>query len=190
MSSHPVQVYVYDLSHGMMAAMSQQFLGKKLDGLWHTGIHVYGKEYFFGGGIQSTAPGMSPAGRPHRIVDIGNTEVPLWMFEQYLEGISSQYTQETYNLLSNNCNNFTDDCAKFLTGKGAPSYVTELPSEFMNTPLGTLMTPLIDTFFKNMGGAAAPVGGNLGSRPAGGTQGGSWPSDGAGHRLGGGFGLD
>lgn len=48
-------------------------------------------------------------------------------------GISSQFTQDTYNLLSNNCNNFTDECAKFLTGKGAPSYVTALPSEFMNT---------------------------------------------------------
>lgn len=51
------------------------------------------------------------------------------------------------------------------------------------------MTPLIEAFFKNMGGAAAPVGGNFESGGAGtsaGGQAGSWPTDSTGHRLGGG----
>jgi hypothetical protein len=26
-------------------------LGKQIDGIWHTGIIVYGKEFYFGGGI-------------------------------------------------------------------------------------------------------------------------------------------
>jgi hypothetical protein len=39
-----VEVWVYDLSKGMMAAMSQPLLGKHLDGLWHTSIVVNGKE--------------------------------------------------------------------------------------------------------------------------------------------------
>lgn len=34
-------------------------LGKKLEGLWHTGVVVYGREYFFGGGIQVSAPGAA-----------------------------------------------------------------------------------------------------------------------------------
>lgn len=41
-----VQVYLYDLSQGMARALSQQFLGKQIDGIWHTGIVVYGHEYF------------------------------------------------------------------------------------------------------------------------------------------------
>jgi hypothetical protein len=41
-----VQVYLYDLSQGMARALSQQFLGKQIDGIWHTGVVVYGHEYF------------------------------------------------------------------------------------------------------------------------------------------------
>jgi len=27
------------------------FIGKQLDGIWHTGIVAFGYEYYFGGGI-------------------------------------------------------------------------------------------------------------------------------------------
>ena len=42
MATTKVQVYVYDLSNGMMAAMSEPLLGKKLEGLWHTAVVAYG----------------------------------------------------------------------------------------------------------------------------------------------------
>ena len=34
------------------------FLGKRLEGIWHTGIVVYGQEYYFGGtgGIECCPP--------------------------------------------------------------------------------------------------------------------------------------
>lgn len=32
-------------------------LGKQLDGVWHTGVVVYGKEWFFGGmGVENCPP--------------------------------------------------------------------------------------------------------------------------------------
>ena len=43
---------------------------------------------------------------------------------------------EKYDLFDNNCNNFTDEAAKFLVGKGIPEYITGLPKEILNTPLG------------------------------------------------------
>ncbi|KAH7829093.1 putative PPPDE peptidase domain [Monocercomonoides exilis] len=52
MSSFDVQIYLYDLSHGMVRSMSAMLIGKTLEGLWHTGIVVYGKEYYYSGGIQ------------------------------------------------------------------------------------------------------------------------------------------
>lgn len=61
--------------------------GKRLDGLWHTAVVAYGEEYYFGGGIQKAAPGSTPAGAPTTVVSNGTTEVPKWMFEQYLDGI-------------------------------------------------------------------------------------------------------
>lgn len=69
-----VSLYVYDLSMGAAKAMSTALIGKQIgawrraagpgsagelhheclhpDGIWHTGVEVFGQEYFFGGGIQ------------------------------------------------------------------------------------------------------------------------------------------
>ena len=61
--SFPVSLHVYDLSGGMAKAMSQQLVGKQIDGIWHTGIVVYGKEYYYGGGISYDAPAATPFGK-------------------------------------------------------------------------------------------------------------------------------
>lgn len=48
----------------------------------------------------------------------------------------------TYNLLQHNCNNFTDELAQFLCGKGIPSYILDLPSEILSTQFGQSLAPL------------------------------------------------
>lgn len=64
-----VKLYVYDVTRGMARGISMSLLGilkearnvliavkiyeisgRQLDGVWHTGIVVYGKEYFYGNG--------------------------------------------------------------------------------------------------------------------------------------------
>ena len=42
--------------------MSQAIVGKQIDGIWHTGIVVYNKEFYFGGGIMYDRPAMTPFG--------------------------------------------------------------------------------------------------------------------------------
>lgn len=59
----PVQLHVYDLSQGMAAQFSRQLIGKYIEGVWHTGIVVYNKEYYFGGGISYDDPGRTPFGK-------------------------------------------------------------------------------------------------------------------------------
>lgn len=55
--SVPVQLYVYDMTNGVAAVMSQMLLGQQIEGIWHTAVVVYGREFFFGGaGIQSCMP--------------------------------------------------------------------------------------------------------------------------------------
>lgn len=52
-----VQLHIYDLSQGAAALMSGMLLGRQIDGIWHTAVVVYGREYFFGGsGIQAITP--------------------------------------------------------------------------------------------------------------------------------------
>ena len=60
------------------------FVGKQFDGLWHTGIIVYGLEYYYGGGICQGVPGKTPYGNPVKLEELGTTEIPRDTFEEYL----------------------------------------------------------------------------------------------------------
>lgn len=113
--------------------------------LRHTGVVVYGNEYFFGGGIQHVAAGTTQYGRPIRTIELGETHVPKDVFEMYLEEIRPRYTAESYNLLAHNCNNFSNEVAQFLVGKGIPDYILQLPNEVLNSPMGGLISKSLVT---------------------------------------------
>ena len=55
---------------------------------------------------------------------------------EFLQEISGRFSMDSYDLLHNNCNNFSNECAVFLTGSPIPDYITSLPSQVLNTPLG------------------------------------------------------
>ena len=38
-----VVLHVYDLSQGMARQFSTMLLGRQFDGIWHTGVYVYGR---------------------------------------------------------------------------------------------------------------------------------------------------
>lgn len=143
---YKVSLNVYDLSQGLARQMSSSFLGKVIEGIWHTGIVVYGNEYYFGGGIQSSPIGQTPYGKPLRVVELGTTQIPKEVFEDYLQEIRPRYTEQTYSLLKHNCNNFCDEVAQFLLGVGIPDYILKLPEEVMNSPMGPLILPMIQQF--------------------------------------------
>lgn len=106
---HTVELRVYDLSQGMARQFSPALLGKSIDGIWHTGVAVFGKEYYFGGGICECDAGNSPYGEPEMIHDMGNTEHTQDAFVSFLTKISSRFTAYTYNLFEHNCNNFSNE---------------------------------------------------------------------------------
>ena len=94
-----VTLRIYDLSMGMAAQMSQALLGKQIEYIPHTGIVVYGVEYFFGGGIQKMPPSQveSTFGlRPVKTEVLGTTDISQDNFHTFLAGISSRFTPETY----------------------------------------------------------------------------------------------
>ena len=100
---------------------------------------VYGKEYYFGGGIQQGRPGITPYGTPVRVEDFGVTHVAKELFEDFLLEIGPSYTPETYNILSNNCNHFSNEAVKYLVDSTVPAYILDQPKEAMNSPIGALI---------------------------------------------------
>lgn len=145
-----VQVYLYDLSQGMAKMLSPSLLGKQIDGIWHSGLVCYGYEYFYGGGVQVMRPGTTMAGRPGQVIDIGYTTVTQDKFHEYLESISNKYVPEKYSLLSHNCNNFADEVAKHLCNRPIPAFITGLPEEALNTPMGQMLKPMIQQMENQM----------------------------------------
>ena len=43
---------------------------------------------------------------------------------------------------------FSNELCEFLVGKGIPSYITDLPDEFLSTPLGQALRPFINGIFE------------------------------------------
>eukprot|EP00092_Neocalanus_flemingeri_P006784 GFUD01007327.1.p1 GENE.GFUD01007327.1~~GFUD01007327.1.p1 ORF type:complete len:483 (+),score=120.10 GFUD01007327.1:136-1449(+) len=125
--------------------MGPALIGRPLDGIWHTGIVVFGKEYFFGGsGIEFCNPGGTQLGQPLQVEDLGETEINEALFQDYLRTQSQdRFRGDRYDLLRHNCNNFSHEAAQFLVGKGIPQHILDLPNEIMATPLGQMLAPMI-----------------------------------------------
>ncbi|KAI4170599.1 MAG: hypothetical protein LQ343_004831 [Gyalolechia ehrenbergii] len=135
--------------------MSQSFLGVQIDAVYHTALVFGGIEYFFGAGIQQTYPGATHHGRPMSVIPMGKTDLPLEIILEYLDSLKQVYTAESYDLFMHNCNNFTNDFAMFLLGRGIPDHITSLPQTVLNTPFGQMLKPQIDSAMRGM--TQAPV---------------------------------
>jgi hypothetical protein len=68
---------------GMARTMSMMIIGQQVDAVYHTSIVVYGREYYFGGGICNDLPKQTPYGKPLE-------EVPLGEREKEINHISSK----------------------------------------------------------------------------------------------------
>lgn len=142
-----VQLWRYDLSQGMARSMSMMLLGEQLEGIWHTAVVVYGKEFFFNGGVGvevSPVPGSTQFGSPYSTEPIGRTQKTL---EEFLTWVSQQrrngFGPMDYNLLTNNCNHFTQAAVRYLVGVDIPEDIRNMIPRIMSTPLGRMLAPMI-----------------------------------------------
>ena len=81
---------------------------------------------------------------------LGSTEVPEELFMEMLEEIAPKFTVETYNVFEWNCNNFTNEVANIVLGHGIPQDIIDLPKEFLATPLGKSIAPMMQNMQNNL----------------------------------------
>ncbi|KAK5133336.1 hypothetical protein LTR08_007861 [Meristemomyces frigidus] len=152
-----IELYVYDLSRGMARSMSKQFLGIQLDAVYHTSLVFAGIEYLFGAGVQTCAAGSTHHGRPMEVIPMGTTHLPLDTILEYLESLKQVYTPESYDLFAKNCNNFTNDFAMFLVGRGIPAHITSLPQRVLDTPFGQMLKPQLEAGMRSVTQTPVPA---------------------------------
>ncbi|KAL8896929.1 MAG: hypothetical protein Q9207_007477 [Kuettlingeria erythrocarpa] len=117
--------------------------------------------------VEDRYPGATHHGRPMQVIPLGKTDLPMEIILEYLDSLRQIYTIEllklrlfymylhSYDLFTHNCNNFTNDFAMFLLGKGIPAHITSLPQTVLNTPFGQMLKPQLDSAMRGI--TQAPV---------------------------------
>lgn len=155
--SNPVCLRVYDISGGAARIWSPIVLGRRVEGVWHSGVEVFGYEYFYGGGIVKMRPenventfGIVPLKTHH----LGSTNISRVEFENHLQAIKPMFKREVYDLVNWNCNHFSDHVSRHLLNRSIPAYILDLPNEIHSTFMGKIIL----NFIKMMHGGSAPIG--------------------------------
>ncbi|KAI5283852.1 hypothetical protein KEM54_001786 [Ascosphaera aggregata] len=66
----------------------------QIDAIYHTSLVFGGVEYYFGNGIQQSAPGATHHGQPMQIVPMGTCHLSLDVIIEYMESLAQTYTEE------------------------------------------------------------------------------------------------
>lgn len=68
--------------------------------------------------------------------DLGSTEIPEELFMELLKEAASRFTTEGYNLLTHNCNHFSDQCSEMLLGTGISTDLVDQMRAIFKMPGG------------------------------------------------------
>jgi len=164
----PVELLVYDITQGNSELFSSLLLGKKFEAIYHTSILAHGKEFWFGGNIFMSVPPMSQHFGPTltksskmklqqstyhpdlKCVHLGYTlmtldEIVEYQNKQQIGGsMSEKFTKSTYDVLTRNCNHYSNELAQVLCGKSIPDVITSQPMLIMDAPRMKVLVPLLN----------------------------------------------
>jgi len=139
-----VTLHLYDLSKGIATLLSPWLLKEQLEGIWHTGLVIFGKEYYFGGDIYYDTPAKTGFGTPRIAIQMGTTlrqkdELHAFIVDE----LKPIFTREAYDAARNNCNHFTDKVTMYLVGRHIPEEVLRQPELMMQSSLGRTLRPIL-----------------------------------------------
>eukprot|EP00811_Abedinium_folium_P032406 NODE_5454_length_1768_cov_12.737965.p2 GENE.NODE_5454_length_1768_cov_12.737965~~NODE_5454_length_1768_cov_12.737965.p2 ORF type:complete len:341 (+),score=73.62 NODE_5454_length_1768_cov_12.737965:487-1509(+) len=150
----PITLYMYDISKGVAQKWSWLLLGQNFEGIWHTGVVVdwptISAEFWFGGRLFQSKPETTPFGTPVRKVDIGYTyKHPEETWDHIKRVLVSEFTPENYDVLTHNCNHFSDKLCMFLHHEHIPDEVRKQPEMVMNTLTARALRPVLNHWLGN-----------------------------------------
>jgi len=173
----PVELLLYDISKGASRWLSPLLFARRDIEVFHSGVMVFGSEYWYGGKIfRTNPPCLDNFGQPLTssrsqelkfepsemrpdlmVIRMGYTFVTHEEFVVFLRNkLMDRYTGvEKYDLLSHSCNHFADEVFNFLLGHGLPPHILELQEMANKGPLKALR-PFLNRW---LGGFSGETGG-------------------------------
>eukprot|EP00928_Gymnodinium_smaydae_P027691 TRINITY_DN21328_c0_g1_i1.p1 TRINITY_DN21328_c0_g1~~TRINITY_DN21328_c0_g1_i1.p1 ORF type:complete len:1017 (-),score=242.52 TRINITY_DN21328_c0_g1_i1:27-3077(-) len=164
-----VYLHYYDLSDGIAKYLSPILLWRRFKGIWHTGVCVFGSEYYYGGGVWEDPPGETPFGAPTKKKLLGLTlRSKREVDELCVHKLEREFNEDNYDILDHNCNNFSDTLVMFLLGWHIPDQVRKQPLQVKSSPVVRLLRPLLNRWLGRIegGNRAGDHGKNAGLRQA------------------------
>lgn len=160
MNASVIEVALYDLSQGMARWVPSALLGgHKFEGVWHSGVRAFGKEFWFGGIIIESNFQDVPFGTPTKFLRLGTT---LRTYEELLdflkEDVYVDYNPKSYDVLHRNCNHFSNELVQFLLhGKQLPEEILLQPEWVQDASHVSALQPVLNRW---LGGFGDEHGGN------------------------------
>jgi len=148
-----VSLYWYDLSMNWAKYISPLVLGYQECGIWHTGVVVFGREFYYSGRIYKGRPGATPFGTPTKIQRLGLTLKNVKETESYFyHHLDDNFTEANYDILEHNCNHFSDQAALYLLGQQIPEEIRQQPARALQAPVVRLFRPLLNQWLGRVEG--------------------------------------
>lgn len=103
--------------------------------VYHTGLEVLGAEYVFGGGetsvsgVSAQRPRIPPTGSGwifYQTVELGLSRLSREEIMRIVTEVRSEFPASSYDIVSRNCNHFSDALGRRLCGQGTPPWVNRL----------------------------------------------------------------
>lgn len=125
--SYEIFLNVYDL-HTMNDSLYPLGLG-----IYHSSIEVNGREWSYGGNPDYAGTGVFFS--PPRMLEffretiyLGTASLTRKEFDQIITSLSKKFIANQYDMLTRNCNTFSDAFSRALLGRGTPGWVNRLAS--------------------------------------------------------------
>lgn len=149
-----VELAMYDISNGMAKYVPAALLsGHKFEYIYHTGVVVFGKEFWYGGGVFASEPGTTPFGSPVKVKKLGFTlRTKSELLKYVTDHLRWQYNYANYDVLHHNCNCFSNDVVQFLMdGAQIPEEVRMQPRWAEDGMAVQALTPILNRWLGGFG---------------------------------------
>jgi hypothetical protein len=145
-------MHLYDISNGMASKASPYVLSpeQQVEGVYHSGVVVFGKEYFFSRDTVFDEAGGTAFGKPKKVLRLGYT---LWrqseLHKHIVDVLKPRFHRDTYDVIDCNCNHFSDTVSMYLLGRHLPEEVYIQPKIWKSLAPVRWAQPLMTWWLKD-----------------------------------------